>query len=91
MLSPLLLCGQSLSLSVRDKKYEEQLSDLQYQLLYGDTSKDIQLARMADELLHAQQMLDEERRQHASVRKQLANMADKKIEQWILNDALQVM
>jgi hypothetical protein len=81
---PIFALPQSTATSMKEKKYEEQIQDLQFQLLYGETGKDIQLTKVTEQYLAQQTAFDHERREHAEAKQTTARSREAKVEEWIM-------
>lgn len=79
---------QSVSQSSKDKKFEETIQDLQFQLLYGDTSKDIQLAKLTETHLSSQQAANTDRYELARMKQSLLARKEEQVENWLQKDSL---
>jgi hypothetical protein len=73
--------------AAREKKFEENIQDLQWQILYGDTSKDLQVAKLQDLLLAQQRQHEHDLQQLAMLQAERARARENKVEQWLLQDA----
>lgn len=78
--------GRGSAASQREKKYEETIQDLQFQLLYGDTSKDLQLSKLAELAIAHNNAQAHARFEMGKLRAELARTKEERIEQWLLAD-----
>jgi len=73
--------------AAREKKFEETVQDLQWQLLYGDTPKDLQAAKAQDQLLELQRQREHDQAEIARLSAEQARRSEQRIEQWLIKDA----
>ena len=77
---------QPLAQSSKDKKFEESIQDLQFQILYGDTATNIQLGKLTDTHLTMQQQHQYDKMALLKLKQKLAKHQEEKVEQWLLKD-----
>lgn len=73
--------------SLREKKYEENIQDLSFQMLYGDTGKDVQLAKANEMLLAEKHARAQERMEMAKLRRELEEIKERKVESWLQSES----
>ena len=73
--------------SLREKKYEENIQDLSFQMLYGDTGKDVQLAKANELLLAEKHARAQDRLEMAKLRRELEESKERKVEIWLQSEA----
>jgi len=82
--APAAAAGRSNASSMKEKRYEETIQDLQFQLLYGETSKDIQIAKLNETILADRYAHAHERLEVARLRAEIEGMKEKKVEAWLM-------
>lgn len=76
--------GRGSAVSQKEKKYEETIQDLQFQLLYGETSKDMQLAKLNEIIIAQTNQHAHERFELAKLKEERERIKEQKVESWLL-------
>lgn len=72
--------------SLKDRKHDELIQDLHFQILYGDTQKDAQLARIQQQMLLTNKVQEEMERKIANMMRKEKATKHANIEQWMRQD-----
>lgn len=70
--------------TLKEKKYEESIQDMQFQMLYGDTSKDVQCAMVTQQYGELKLAHEHERREREEDEKRRERKNETKVEEWIM-------